>query len=47
MKKIIKYFMSIRHAKPTIVEQEFILYMDNLKKKYPNDADLGKHIRNN
>jgi len=47
MKEILEYFMIIRNSKPITIEQEFEVYMDNLKKKFPNDMDLGKFMRNN
>ena len=47
MKYIFKFLMLIRNYKPIEINQKYAVFMDNLKKKYPNDQDLGKFIRNN
>jgi hypothetical protein len=46
MKKIIEYFMSIRHNHPKVIEVTLEMYLEDLIIEFPNDADLGKYIRN-
>jgi len=47
MKEIITKLMEIRHLKPEEIEKEFEKFATNLKNSFPNDAELGKHIRKN
>ena len=46
MKKLIEYMMEIRHNHPKVVQVTLEAYLEELKKEYPNDADLGKYMRN-
>lgn len=47
MKYIFDFLMLIRNYKPIEIHQEYAVFITRLKEKYPNDADLGKFIRNN
>lgn len=47
MNEMIEYFMDIRHNHPKLVKLTMEMFIEEIKRKYPNDADLGKFIRNN
>jgi hypothetical protein len=47
MKKFILYIMSIRNNHPKVVVISLEAYLEDLRREFPNDADLGKYMRNN
>ena len=47
MKEITELMMVIRHLNPEEIRKRMEEYQEDIKKKYPNDADLGEYIRNN
>lgn len=47
MKQITTFLLTIRHLKPDEIKKRMEEYQEDIKKKYPNDQELGKYIRNN
>ena len=39
--------MTIRHLKPDEIRKRMEKYQEDLKKRFPNDSELGKYIRQN
>lgn len=47
MKEITEYLLIIRHLKPEDIKKRMEEYQEDIKKKFPNEQDLWKYIRNN
>ena len=47
MEKLIQYMMDIRHNHPKVIKVSLEAYLEDLKREYPNDTDLGKYMRKN
>ena len=46
MKELAEYFFTIRNNKPKELEKLMNSKIEEIKNKYPKNADLGKYLRN-